>query len=424
METCIVRQPIMNREKKVVAYEVMFQENESSLYNQQDTRAANAIQDFFMGLDQNNFLGDKDAFVTFTPNLLMKNIPRIFSEKRLVIQIEDNVIVHPLAQRIICRYKKQGYRLALMNFEFTPRCFGILDNITIIKINFSNPSDPNIAQLVSVARSFGKQVAAYNVNTEKAMEKANELQVDFYQGKNVANLLSTNVRRMDHLQTNFFQLMVAATREEPNMDDIERIISQDVTLTYALLKMVNSSYFALSNKVTSVMQALMILGIGQLKQWVYLMSFSGEEDSANNELIRTAFLRGSMCQALVDFLPDFPLARSEAYLLGMFSTLDTLLQVPLESALEALPVSEELKAGLLTGEGKSGALLRLVVKYEDADWHAVANAATTLDLSMTFIAQKYLECVEYVNDIWDDLMNPFEDQKSDGNSDDEEDKTD
>ena len=98
--------------------------------------------------------------------------------------------------------------------------------------------------------------------------------------------------------------------------------------------------------------------------------------------------------------------------------------MPLESALEALPVSEELKAGLLTGEGKSGALLRLVVKYEDADWHAVANAAATLDLSMTFIAQKYLECVEYVNDIWDDLMNPFEDQKSDGNSDDEEDKTD
>ncbi|HCM24063.1 MAG TPA: diguanylate phosphodiesterase, partial [Ruminococcaceae bacterium] len=76
MQTCIVRQPIMNREKKVAAYEVLFQEDESSLYNQQDSRAANAIQDFFMGLDQNNFLGDKDAFITFTPNLLMKNIPR------------------------------------------------------------------------------------------------------------------------------------------------------------------------------------------------------------------------------------------------------------------------------------------------------------------------------------------------------------
>lgn len=412
METCIVRQPIMNCDKKVVAYEVMYQEDESSLYNQQDTRAANAIQDFFMGLDQNNFLGDKEAFVTFTPNLLMKNIPRIFSEKRLVIQIEDNVILHPLAQRIICRYKKQGYRLALMNFEFTPRCFGILDDISIIKIDFTNASDPNIAQLVSVARSFGKQVAAYNVNTEEAKEKASELHVDFYQGKNVANLLSTNVRRMDHLQSNFFQLMIAVTKEEPNLNDIERIISQDVTLTYALLKLVNSSYFALSTQVKSVMQALMILGVGQLKQWVYLMSFSGEEDSASNELIRSAFLRGSMCQALVDFLPEFPLSRSESYLLGMFSTLDTLMQVPLDCAMKELPVSDELKQGLLTGEGKSGSLLRLVLKYEDADWHAVAAAAAELDLSMTFVAQKYLECVEYVNDIWDDLMHPFDEQTS------------
>lgn len=410
MQTCIVRQPIMNREKKVAAYEVLFQEDESSLYNQQDSRAANAIQDFFMGLDQNNFLGDKDAFITFTPNLLMKNIPRIFSEHRLVIQIEDNVIVHPLAQRIICRYKKQGYRVALMNFEFTQRCFGILDDISIIKIDFSNPEDPKIRQKVMVARSFGKQVAAYNVNTEAAIEKANELAVDFYQGENVANLLSTNVHRMDHLQSNFFQLMVAVTKEEPNLDEIERIISQDVTLTYSLLKMVNSSYFALRNKVKSVMQALTILGVGQLKQWVYLMSFSGEDDSVNNELIRTAFLRGSMCQALVDFLPDFPLSRSESYLLGMFSTLDTLLQVPLENAMEALPVADELKQGLLTGEGEPGALLRLVIDYENADWRGVSEAAKELNLSMTFVAQKYLECVEYVNDIWQDLMHPFEDQ--------------
>ncbi len=414
MDTCIVRQPIMDHDKKVVAYEVLFQEDATSLYNQQDSRAATAIQDFLMGLDQNNFLGDRDVFITFTPNLLMKNVPRIFSEHRLVIQIEDNVIVHPLAQRIICRYKKQGYRIALMHFEFTPRCFGILDDISIIKVNFSNPDDQTISKTVSVARSFGKQVAAYNINSEEAMEQAKKLDVDFYQGENVAKLLSSNVRRMDHLQSNFFHLMVATTKDEPNLDEIERIISQDVTLTYSLLKMVNSSYFALHNKVKSVMQALTILGIGQLKQWVYLMSFNGEDDSISNELIRTSFLRGSMCQALVDFLPDFPISRSEAYLLGMFSTLDTLMQVPLESALEALPISDELKHGLLTGEGKAGALLRVVVRYENADWHGVAQAAEELDLSMTFIAQKYLECVEYVNDIWQDLMHPFEEQQDDG----------
>ena len=76
METCIVRQPILNNKREVVAYEILYQQDDSTLYNQRDFHAANVIEEFFMELDQKNFLGGKDAFLTFTPNLIMKNIPR------------------------------------------------------------------------------------------------------------------------------------------------------------------------------------------------------------------------------------------------------------------------------------------------------------------------------------------------------------
>ena len=111
METYIVRQPILDKKQKVVAYEILYREDESSLYSRQDVWVANAIEEFLGKMSDERFMGSSIAFLTFTPNLLMKNIPKMFRQDQLVIQIEDNSIVHPLAQKIIYRFKKQGLSL-------------------------------------------------------------------------------------------------------------------------------------------------------------------------------------------------------------------------------------------------------------------------------------------------------------------------
>ena len=101
METYIVQQPILDKDQKVVAYEVLYREDESTLYSQQDVWTANAIEGFLGQLNDDKFLDGKIAFLTFTPNLLMRNIPKMFRQDQLVIQIEDNSIVHPVAQKIV-----------------------------------------------------------------------------------------------------------------------------------------------------------------------------------------------------------------------------------------------------------------------------------------------------------------------------------
>lgn len=407
METCIVRQPILNNKREVVAYEILYQQDDSTLYNQRDFHAANAIEEFFMELDQKNFLGGKDAFLTFTPNLIMKNIPRIFSEKKLVIQIEDNVIVHPVAQKIIYRFKKQGYRIALVGFEFNPRYFGIMDVVDIVKVNLENPNRERVQNIINIANNLNKQVCVYNVNTQEAYELAKEIGAHYMQGDSVATMMKTKTRRMDHLQSNFFQLIIAVTKDEPDLDEIARIISLDVTLAFSLMKMVNSAYFALTNRVKSVKQALTILGLGQLKQWVYLLSFTGDNDGASEELIKVSFLRASLCQELSTLMQDLPISRSEAYLMGMFSTLDVLMEVPLEDALKELPVSGEVKRGLLEKEGLCGDLYELMLCYEKADWSKVNRLAEKLGLPVNVISQKYFDCAENVNAMWNKLTKPF-----------------
>ncbi|MCL2121777.1 MAG: HDOD domain-containing protein [Clostridiales bacterium] len=414
MDAYIARQPIMNQEEKVVAYEILYHQDSSTLYNQRDYRMANAIAQFFNQIDSTKFLEGKDAFLTFTPNLLMQNIPRIFVEDKLIIQIEDNVLVHPVAQMIIQRYKKQGYRLALVDFEFNNRYFNILSSINILKIDFSNPDSESITTCFSIAKRFNKMVAAYNVNSPEAKQRAIELGCDFFQGDSIANMVASKVKRMDYLESNFFRLMVSITSEEPDMDEIASIIELDVTLTYSLLKMVNSAYFALADRVKDVKHALTILGLGQLKQWVYLLSFNSDSGGMSDELIKVSFQRANFCMELGSLVKDFPLSRSESYLMGMFSTLGTLLEVDLVDALCQLPVSDEMKEGLINSAGVAGDLYNLVVCYEKGEWSKLNRYAEQLEIPVSLIAQKYFEVIEYVNEMWNELMKPFSNEEEEG----------
>lgn len=409
METYIVRQPIQDQNNEVVGYEILYQQDSSSLYPEKDTDAAGAIEDFLIQLDNDKFLEGKTAFLTFTPNLLIKNIPRMFDPGRLVIQVDDEALVHPLARQIVRRYQKQGYRIALKDFSFSPRYFDILEILDIIKLDFSNPDASSLPNIVSVAQGFQKQIIAYNIHSAHALKKAQELGCAYLQGPFVAQQLPSQVHRMEHLPANFFQLAVAITRDEPDVDEIAMIISRDVTLAFSLMKLVNSAYFALRNRAESVKQALIILGLSQLKQWIYLLSFKQGGEMPEG-LVKHSFLRAHFCSELSQYVSDLPISKADAYLMGMFSTLGTLMGVPLESALAELAISEEIKDALLHGEGACGDLYHLVLCHESADWKGMEQYAHRLGIPMKVITQKYFECVEYVNQIWNEMMAPYEGQ--------------
>lgn len=411
MDTYIVRQPILDSQRKVAAYEILYKEDVTSLYTERTTNfgVATAIEQFLTNMDGDRFLDGKTAFFTFTPSLLMKNIPKMFPPEKMVIQIDDNTIIHPVAQKIVYRFKKQGYRIAVQGFTFAPRYLGILDVVDMIKVDFK-AQDASLENVVRVAHSFNKQVAAYNISSAEALERAQALGCDYYQGSYVAEQKTHKVHRTDHLQSNFFQLMLAVTADEPDTDEIAAIISRDVTLSFSLIKLVNSAYFARRNRVKSVQQALVILGIGQLKQWIYLLSFKQDNGGVQDELIKISFQRGKFCEALVKFAPSVNLSPSEAYMLGMFSTLGTLMEVPLEQALSELPISEDIKLALTTGEGPAGHLFNVVTCYENADWAGMNQSAETLGIPNDVIARTYFECIEAVNEIWKGLQEPFAEQ--------------
>lgn len=400
----IVKQPIHDRDSNLVAYEIMYIEGDDDQTQSEirDSEAAGAVETLLTQFRDEGFLEGRTALVALTPQLLIKNVPQIFDAHKFIIQIDEQVLLNPNAMKLVSKYRKLRYKIALKGFEFNSRYLAALDHVDIVKVNFSERSEDPEA-IIRTVKGLGKQVMAYYVDSERSYERAMTAGADFMEGSYIGSVLPERIRNLHHLEGNFFQLMSAVTKDDAEFDEIEMLIERDVTLTYRLMKLVNSAYFALRNKAQSVHQALVILGLGQLRQWIYLLSFR-QDTEVPTEFIKTSFTRAVFCQELLPLAAGVPLSRGEAYLMGMFSTLGALLDMPLEDALSSLDLSDDLRNALLTREGPAGKLYDLVLQYEQGDWIAMSNDAEDLSIPISLISQKYYETMQSVDETWNALM--------------------
>ena len=411
-ERYIVRQPIKNSKNQITAYELLYCGENQAYGNSDDSVNEFAVADtIYSFLMQNVDKSLKDAvhFMTFTTTLLMKKTPNLFEKDRLVIQIDDSVVIHPLALRFVQQYARDGYQIAVNEFQFAPRYLSLIDFIDYIKLNIKTTSESSVKNIVNLARSMNKKVIATEIDSKELYDQAIDLGVEALEGSYVAKQMATKAHSSGYLQSNFFRLMVAVVKEEPDMEEIENIISMDATLSYGLLRVANTAYFSTKHRVTTIRQAIMTLGIAQLKQWIYLLSSTNtdnEIDESAEEFLKLSFMRANFCSELMPYLKDMPISRQEAYLMGMFSTLNYLIDAPLEEILSTVPMPDEVKTALLQKEGRCGQLFSLVLSYEQADWSEITAYAQALSIPTHVLTNVYFNCTESVNATWQQIKEP------------------
>ncbi|MCI8376652.1 MAG: HDOD domain-containing protein [Lachnospiraceae bacterium] len=414
MDKCVVRKAIKNiKADEIAGYELLFQEDDDSLYNNSEVNAANTIATFLMD-NTGKIFKDNQIFITFTPSLLFRNTAKMFDKDKIVIQIEENLIIHPLAAVMIEKHRKEGYRFAINNFQFTPKYFSMLEHMDFIRLDVTGYEErkvkDSLANMIQMAHGFGKSCIAYNVDSKEDYDMALSLDADYVEGQYVAEGMVTKMNKVEYLQGNLYQLIIEVTKEEPNLDELESIVSRDAALTYSLLKLANSAYFATRRRTASIHQALVTVGLNQLKQWVYLLSFESTQDMTPGaeEVLKLSFLRATYASRLVNYLRPFPINRSEAYMMGMFSALEYIVDASLEEILQEIPISDVVKDGMIKHEGKAGQLFDLVLCYERADWKGTKTLSAELGLETNILAQAYIDCMEEVNSIWEGLTDNSE----------------
>ena len=264
-------------------------------------------------------------------------------------------------------------------------------------------SDASLANLIEIARGMGKHCIAYNVDTEELYQKALSLGITELEGDAVAEKLASKAHDSSYLQSSFFRLLVAVSKEEPDIDEIEQLISMDATLSYALLRVANTMQYASRSRTTTVHQAVVNLGITQLQRWIYLLcagNSQGELDEFFEEFLKISFMRANFCAELLSHTKKVPISKNEAYLMGMFSTLDYLIEVPLEQSLAEIDISQNVKDALIHLTGPAAPLYGLVLSYEDADWDKVNKLCEYLGIAPSLLTSLYFECLEQAEQVW------------------------
>ena len=406
----IVRQPIKDLQGTILGYEIRYTGEDAGFSGEHgnDFAAAETIYNFLTQASDTTLKGAKN-FMTFTTNLLMKQTPKLFAPEELVIEVGESVIIHPLAMRFVERYRQEGYSIAVKDFQFSPRFISNLRQFDYVMVDLRHADDAGVRRLAGMVHEMGKKCVAVGVDTEELYQKAFILGADAMCGRYAAEQMFTAVHSASYLQSNFFRLLVAVTKDEPQVEEIEQIISMDASLTYSLLRIVNSAYFALRNRATNVHQAVTILGLGQLRQWIYLMGCrneKGELDESQEEMLKLSFTRASFASELMRYAKNMPINRNDAYLMGMFSTLQFLIAAPLEDILAEVAISTYIKEALLNHTGRCGMLYDLILAYERADWTAINYLGAELGLPMDRLPEIYFQCLDEVNHVWQQLISP------------------
>lgn len=411
MEQCVVRRAIKAiGEDKILGYELLFENSEADFYVIGENAVADTIASFLIN-NSGKIFKQKQIFLTFTPSLLLRNTPKIFQKEKIVIQISDNLIIHPLAMTIIEKYYKEGYRFAINDFKFAPKYFSMLEYASYVRIRMkkelSERECVSIENIIRMAKGMDKKCILTDIDSKETYELALKMEADYVEGNYIAETFQIKTDKVEYMQGNFFHLVVAVSKEEPDMAEIEEIISRDAWLTYSLLKLINSAYFALRRRTASIRQAIMTMGINQLRQWVYMMSLKNTESEGSSEILRLSFLRAKFAEILVQETKIKEISPSEAYMMGMFSTLEYMVDAPLEELLAEIPVSEPVKKALLKGEGQSGEIKDLIICYENADWDKCQQLVHKLGIPISRLTQDYINCVEEVNSIWESLTTEY-----------------
>ncbi len=311
----------------------------------------------------------------------------------LAIELRDSAVAGPEFVAACRRLKDAGYTLVLGEGA-EGRCEGLAESADIVGVDFSASAEELRRTLPRLLPSSGARSLATGVETREAFQEALNAGYDYFQGRFYCKPLALSTGGMPENKVNLLHMINALMAPNVEFEEVESIIKRDVVLSYKLLQYVNSAFFGLGTKVKSVMHAMTLLGLYDVRRWATLLAMAGIANDKPNELLVQSLIRGKFCELLA--LRTGPAKRSQSlYFAGMFSLLDAVVDRPVAQALEFLPMEEDVKAALLGEANPVRRFLDYVMAYEVGDWDALADRGAGVVASETESPALYLEAVQY-----------------------------
>jgi EAL and modified HD-GYP domain-containing signal transduction protein len=397
MDVFIVRKPVMDRFSKVYGYKLVHSvvSAPSREENSEDS-ALQLIENSVLVFDLQSLASGKKVFFTFTEEALQNGCAELLPKDAAVIDLHPSVPCTEDSIASCLRLKNAGFTIAAPLSESGPRDNPLLGLANIVSADFRQwpTHDALRDQIRAVDRE--KIVLARSVDTLDEYTLALDLGCTYVQGQFFSKPVIVSGRDVPGFKPNYLKLLQALNQPELDFRAIADIISREVSLTYKLLRLVNSALFGQRVKINAIDRALLVLGERGIRQWASMIAVSELASEAPAELIVTSAIRGRFCQIIGETLGAGDLTQ-DLFLVGLFSLLDTIASRPLEGVLDELGINSAVKDALTGQDNQLRPIYDLVLAYEGGSWDAVHELAGRVGLDRSELPGLYLPAVEWAN---------------------------
>lgn len=382
MQLFVARQPIFNTSRKVIAYELLFRQENQQIYDGSngDKATEEVLVTSFLAIGMDVLTGGKPAFINFTDNGLKSGIAELLPPNLLAVEILETVEPDDSVLAACRNLKQQGYRLVLDDFVFRPGYEPLIELASMIKVDFLiTPTGERAKVIQQFGGRADLQFLAEKVETEQDFQEAVQVGYSYFQGYFFSKPVIIARKSIPFARLSAFQLLKAVNAPVFDLSQVESIIREEVAFSYQLFKYINSSAFGFRHEINSIRQALVLLGQRELQKWSSLIALRTMGQEKPPELLTASLLRAHFSELIAHHLKLGPMA-ADAFLTGLLSLMDAVLDQPMAEIITELPLQKEIKAALMGNSNVYRDILNLCIAYERAEWDGIFHWAEKLRL--------------------------------------------
>ena len=359
----LARQPILDREGRIFAYELLFRSRYTDTARVEDGRKATArvIESLISSFGLRNVVRDRIGFINIDESSDILKVVEILPPERIGFEVLETSVLSEEFFRTLKRLKSLGYRLSLDDFVYDEQFVPFIDLVDYVKIDVLNCVDEaEIERVLELIRGSGAKLVAEKVETYQMYKTCLSMGFDYFQGfffQKPEIVASKTIEPAYAALIKLYNLVAT----EASVVEIEKVFKKFSELSVKLLQLINSAYYALRQPIKSIRHAILMLGYRNILRWILILMYSvRDEEFGSDPLFEEASIRGFFMENLAKKCLRDREEVEKAFITGVLSLIDVLIGLPVESALEELMLENDIKRALLRREGSLGDLLTLV----------------------------------------------------------------
>ncbi|MGB0941959.1 MAG: EAL and HDOD domain-containing protein [Marinomonas sp.] len=367
----MAQQPIFDKKSKLFGYELLFRNNDETMANVIDGEDATSqvLVNLCIGITELETQMRTPYFVNITRDLLMSDAFFPIDPTLVYIEILEDQKITPTFVESVAKWHKAGYRFVLDDYNFDPSYGALFPYIHMVKIDVLHTDPYKHHKQIQALKDKKLILVAEKVEDQKMYDECKELGFDLFQGYYLQKPSIVKGRRINSSMSNALELVSELSDENITVEKVTKLVSKDPRLSYQLLRILNSPICGLQRKVTNLKEAVVFLGLKQIKKWALLITITANSKHSN-EIFRFLLIRAKCCEALA--VQEKSPSPDTDFMAGIMSGIDLVLQVEKKIVFEQINLDDEVLEAIKHYRGDIGARLRKACALEKQDWNYIA----------------------------------------------------